>query len=81
MYKYRTFFMHNSQHNQPSTHRSTIKTMSNGESHPTPLSSKAIKAVNLATGLMKQPLRQHKNGAMAHSSCSSARCAWEEGPM
>jgi hypothetical protein len=48
------------------------------ESHLTPsmmppLASEAIEAVNFVVGLMKQPPRQHKNEAMADSSCSSAQ--------
>jgi hypothetical protein len=87
-YKYRTFFTHNSQHNQPSTHRSTIETMSDGlgiigrwprepsntitDAFPC-LASVANEAVNFVVGLMKQPSRRNKNEVMAGSSCSSAQ--------
>jgi hypothetical protein len=38
-----------------------------------PLASVALKAVNFAVGLMKQPPRQHEDGAMTALSCSSAQ--------
>jgi hypothetical protein len=37
-----------------------------------PLASEAIEAIDFAVGLMKQPPRQHEDGAMAGLSCSSA---------
>jgi hypothetical protein len=48
------------------------------KSNPTPLlmpslASVALEAVNFSLGLMKQPPRQHEDGAMDGSSCSSAQ--------
>jgi hypothetical protein len=48
------------------------------KSHPTsslmpPLASVALKAVNFAVGVTKQPPRQHEDGAMVGSCCSSAQ--------
>jgi hypothetical protein len=84
--KYRTFFTHNSQQKHPSITDRPSKpcpmapeSSDDGrQSHPTPslmphLASIALEAVNFAVGLTKQPPRQHKNEAMADSSCSSAQ--------
>jgi hypothetical protein len=48
------------------------------KSHPTPslmplLASEAIEAVDFAVGLIKQPLRQHEDGAMVGWGFSSAQ--------
>jgi hypothetical protein len=48
------------------------------KSHPTPslmppLASEAIEAVDFAVGLIKQPLRQHEDGAMVRWGFSSAQ--------
>jgi hypothetical protein len=55
------------------------ETMSDGhKSHPTPslmppLASEAILAVDFAVGLIKQPPRQHEDGAMVAWGFSSAQ--------
>jgi hypothetical protein len=48
------------------------------QSHPTPslmppLASEAIEAVDFAVGLIKQPPRQHEDGAMVGWGFSSAQ--------
>jgi hypothetical protein len=76
--KYRTFSCTTSQQKHPSTPLNTSESSDNGhKSHPPPsmtppLTSVALDAANFALRLVKQPLRQHEDGAMAGSIWSSA---------
>jgi hypothetical protein len=78
--------MHNSQQKHPSTIDRPPKpcpmaseSSGNGyKSHPTPslmppLASETIETIDFAVGLMKQPLRQHEDGAIVGWGFSSAQ--------